>query len=79
MPELQRYVFHEPVVIANEVKQSMTPEARDRRATLAMTEMANAMTVQGPCAVSGRIRDARNDEFVRVAEILKEDCEICSR
>src|ERR1035437_9551893 len=27
-----RYAFHEPVVIANEVKQSMTPEAMDCRA-----------------------------------------------
>jgi hypothetical protein len=45
-------------VIANVVKQSMHSEVMDRHALL-------AMTVQGPCGVSGRVRRARNDETGR--------------
>jgi len=58
-----------PLVIANEVKQSMNPEVMDRHAALAMTKMALAMTkmafamtVQGPSAQSGRIQGALNDD-----------------
>jgi thioredoxin-related protein len=55
MNGLPHFAFHEQLVVANEVKQSMTPEAMDRHAAL-------AMTVQGPCAASLRIREACNDK-----------------
>src|SRR5450759_1440689 len=48
---------HEPVVFANEVKQSMTSECMDRHATLAMTKSGS----RSVCGI-GRIRAARNDD-----------------
>ena len=46
--------FYSLTVIANEVKQSMTPEAMDRHATL-------AMTVRTQRAVPDRTRETRDD------------------
>ena len=61
---LPRFAFHEQVVIANAVKQSRTPESMTLKEDAWIATacgLAMTMLVQGPSAVSGRIRETRND------------------